>query len=71
MPFSDFVSAFSPNDMIAMRLAYDGVCDDLGIRTDETERREMVAHVIVNIAKTGEFDPARLKSMAKMQLCIF
>ena len=57
-----FVSAgaFEPNDIQAMSLAYDGVCNALHINGD-IRARETIAERVIELARRGERSPTLLR----------
>ena len=57
---------FSSSELIELGRAYDGVCAELGINQGDGNsfRRERVAQLIFEFAKSGEIDAVRLKKRA-------
>jgi hypothetical protein len=51
---------FDPEDLIAMSMALDDICKDLNLR-DNGSAREVIAMRIIDLAKTGERSPTRLR----------
>ncbi|MBX9775754.1 MAG: hypothetical protein K2Y71_15335 [Xanthobacteraceae bacterium] len=62
MPITPFIKneAFDQRDIDAMSKALAEVCNALGINGDATAR-EVVAVRIIELARRGERDPARLR----------
>ena len=54
LPFLKDEAAFDPNDVRSMSMAFDDVCEVLKISEAETQRREVVAARIIEIARRGE-----------------
>ncbi len=52
--------AFDDKATLAMGLAFDRVCKSLGGIGRGIARREMIAKCVIEAAKSGERDPARL-----------
>jgi hypothetical protein len=51
---------FDPEDIIAMSIALDDICKELNLR-DNNSAREVIAVRIIDLAKTGERSPTRLR----------
>ncbi len=51
---------FDPEDIIAMSMALDDICKELNLR-DNGSAREVIAVRIIDLAKTGERSPTRLR----------
>lgn len=62
MPSLPFLSAvaFEPNDIQAMSLAYDHICDALKINGD-IRARETIAAKVIELARRGERCPTVLR----------
>ena len=56
--------AFPPEVIDAMSCAFDAVCERLAIPETADAPREIVALRIVELARTGERDPKRLRDKA-------
>ena len=59
LPFGS-AGAFEPNDIQAMSLAYEDICDALHINGD-IRARETIAVRVIELARRGECSPARLR----------
>jgi hypothetical protein len=53
-------SVFDQNDIVAMSMALDGVCNVLKLQ-DESPAREIMAERIIDSARRGERSPTRLR----------
>ena len=42
---------FGPDEIAAMRRVFNAICEKAAIPTDDAERREMLAHLIINKSK--------------------
>lgn len=51
---------FDPKDITAMSMALDDVCTALNLR-DDSSAREVIAVRIIELAKSGERSPTRLR----------
>jgi hypothetical protein len=51
---------FDPKDITAMSMALDDICKELSLR-DDGSAREVIAVRIIDLAKTGERSPTRLR----------
>jgi hypothetical protein len=51
---------FDPNDITAMSMALDDICKELNLR-DNGSAREVIAVRIIDLAKSGERSPTRLR----------
>jgi hypothetical protein len=51
---------FDPKDIKAMSTALDDICKELNLR-DNSSAREVIAVRIIDLAKTGERGPRRLR----------
>jgi hypothetical protein len=51
---------FDPEDLIAMSMALDDICEELNLR-DNGAAREVIAVRIIDLAKTGKCSPTRLR----------
>jgi hypothetical protein len=51
---------FVPEDIVAMSMALDDICKELSLR-DNGSAREVIAVRIIDLAKTGERSPTRLR----------
>jgi hypothetical protein len=51
---------FDPKDITAMSMALDDVCKELNLR-DDGAARAVIAVRIIDLAKTGERSPTRLR----------
>ena len=54
-------SAFGPEDIKVMSTAFDGALNALGLMDRADPLNELVAKKIIEIAKTGERNPRRLR----------
>jgi hypothetical protein len=54
-------SAYGPEMIEAMSLAFDEACASLGLAKRADPLRELVAHKIIEFAVLGERDPIRLR----------
>ena len=61
LPFLKDEAAFDPNDVRSMSMAFDDVCEVLKISQGETQRREVVAYRIIEIARRGGHSPMLLR----------
>ena len=61
LPFLKDEAAFDPNDVRSMSMAFDDVCEVLKISEAETQRREVVAYRIIEIARRGGHSPTLLR----------
>jgi hypothetical protein len=53
-------NAFDPEHIEAMASAFEAVCRELGLAPREDPLRDLVAQHIIEFAKRGERDPAKL-----------
>jgi hypothetical protein len=53
-------SVFDQNDIIAMSMALDGVCEVMRLQ-DDSQAREIMAARIIDLARCGERSPTRLR----------
>jgi hypothetical protein len=53
-------NVFDPKDITAISMALDDVCETLNLK-DDSAAREVMAVRIVEVAKTGERSPTRLR----------
>ena len=60
LPFQQDQSAFAPEPVQAMSVAFDEVCQALRLKDDE-RARETIATRIINLAQRGEHDANRLR----------
>ena len=60
LPFLKSQPAFDPETLQTMSKAFDDVCEALRLKPSETKGREAVAKKIIEMARQGEQDPARL-----------
>jgi len=51
---------FDPEDIMAMSMALDDICKELNLR-ENGSAKEVIAVRIIDLAKTGERDPMRLR----------
>ena len=51
---------FDPEDITAMSMALDDICKELNLR-DDSAAREVMAVRIIDLAKSGERSPTRLR----------
>ncbi|HUZ34143.1 MAG TPA: hypothetical protein VMV19_18860 [Xanthobacteraceae bacterium] len=51
---------FDPQDITAMSMALDDICKQLNLR-DDSAAREVMAVRIIDLAKSGERNPTRLR----------
>jgi hypothetical protein len=61
IPFLKEQSVFDPEATSAMSVAFDEVCIALKLSAGDVHGRERVAARIVELARRGERDPARLR----------
>src|SRR5437016_3900738 len=61
LPFLKDDAAFDPNDVRSMSMAFDDACKVLKISEAETQRREVVAARIIEIARRGDHSPTFLR----------
>jgi hypothetical protein len=52
--------AFDPKDITAMSMALDDVCEVLNLR-DDSAAKQVIATRIIDLARTGERSPTRLR----------
>ncbi len=55
-------SAFEPDHIEAMAAAFDDLCRELELVQPNDPLREVVARQVIEFARRGERDPAKLKS---------
>jgi hypothetical protein len=60
LPFQRDQSAFAPEPVQAMSVAFDEVCQALRLNDDDTAR-ETIATRIIDLARRGEHDANRLR----------
>jgi hypothetical protein len=60
IPFLNKNSAFEPDDVTAMSMALDEVCQELKINGDAAAR-EVIAIRIIELARRGERSPTKLR----------
>jgi hypothetical protein len=60
LPFLKDQSVFEPEATRAMSIAFDDACRVLKLSDDATREREVIAVRIIELARRGERDPARL-----------
>jgi hypothetical protein len=53
---------FDPKDITAMSMALDDICKELNLR-DDGAAREVIAVRIIDLAKSGERNPTRLRDI--------
>jgi hypothetical protein len=58
------VSAFGPDEIKAMVVAYEGALLDLGLTDRNDPATELIARSIVSVTATGERDPEKIKERA-------
>lgn len=51
---------FEPKDIAAMSMALDDICNGLNLR-DDSAAREVIAVRIIDLARSGERSPTRLR----------
>jgi hypothetical protein len=61
LPFLREQSVFDPETIAAMSQAFDEVCRALNLSDGAARERETVAVRIIELARRGERDPARLR----------
>jgi hypothetical protein len=61
LPFLKDQTVFDPEATSAMSSAFEAVCRALNLSAGDTRGRETVAARIVELARRGERDPARLR----------
>jgi hypothetical protein len=61
LPFLREQSVFDPETIAAMSKAFDEVCLTLKLSEDAAPERETIAVRIIELARRGERDPARLR----------
>jgi hypothetical protein len=54
--------AFGPETIEAMAIAYENVCNALGLVGRPSQLNELIARNIIELATCGEHDPARLSA---------
>ena len=59
-----FVDALFEGDQFALRQAFDRASSELGIGTnsDDADRREHLARLILNLARAGESEPTSFRA---------
>ena len=60
--------AFGPEDIKVMSTAFEGTLNALGLMDRADPLNELVAKKIIEIAKTGERNPSRLRDRALKSL---
>ena len=60
--------AFGPEDIKVMSMAFEGALNALGLMDRVDPLNELVAKKIIEIAKTGERNPSRLRDRALKSL---
>jgi hypothetical protein len=65
-----FVDILFGGDQVALRLAFDRACSELGIGTnaDDTVRREQLAKLILSLAREGESEATLIQHKAVWQI---
>jgi hypothetical protein len=65
MPIRPFLagSAFAPETIRVMSIAFEGVCEDLGLRMRDDDATRLVAEKIIKFAKWGIRDAATLRAL--------
>lgn len=56
-------NAFDPEATSAMSAAFEEVCRALKLAAGDTHGREVIASEIIELARRGEKDPARLRDL--------
>jgi hypothetical protein len=60
LPFLTDQPVFNPDDIAAMSMALDDVCNSLGIGADKTAKK-VIAIRIIELARRGERSPTKLR----------
>jgi hypothetical protein len=65
-----FREILNNEELVALRLAYEQACEELGIgmTAEDTGRREHLALVMLSLAKGGESDPTMIRIQAVHQM---
>ena len=70
MPFRGLDSHLTPEELAELGRAFDGICEELGIKRDggAEPEREKIAKLILKLAGQGEIDAkaVRLKALAEL-----
>jgi hypothetical protein len=66
MPLTPYLkgAVFDPPAIEAMNIAFTAVCTSLQLSSSDNTRMEIAARAIIDIARTGERDPAKLQALA-------
>jgi hypothetical protein len=56
--------AFNEEQLKSLRAAFDATCQTLNIRSDDQDRRQQVAHVLLALAEAGQYDVEQLTALA-------
>jgi hypothetical protein len=64
LPFLKNQTAFDPETVRAMSMAFDDVCKELALKLSEIKAREVIAKKIIELARNGERSPTQLRDRA-------
>jgi hypothetical protein len=70
MPISPYLrrqDAFEPDVIRAMSVAFVSVCDALSVKDKDRAAKESIALKVIELARVGEHDPAKLKKLVLQQ----
>jgi hypothetical protein len=70
MPLTPFLKEgnFNPPAIEAMSAAFEGVCASLQLLNRTDAVTEIVARMVVEVARTGERDPERIRELVLLSL---
>ena len=70
MPLTPFLKGgnFDPRAIEAMSAAFEGVCASLQLLNRTDPVTEIVARMVVEVARTGERDPERIRDLVLISL---
>ena len=70
MPLTPFLAGgnFDPQAIEAMSAAFEGVCESLRLLNRNDPVTEIVARMVVEVARTGERDPERIRDLVLISL---
>ena len=70
MPIRQYLlegSAFDPEAIDTMSVVFESVCTELGLRDKDDPATRLVASKIIEFARSGVLDVARLRSMTRKE----
>jgi hypothetical protein len=60
--------AFQPEQVSAMKAAFEDVCRELGLAQRDDALRELVAKAVIECGERGNFDPDELRRCASIAI---